>query len=65
MSFLLDKMRLDEMGWHPNNYIKAYLSAQASSLSPFVISKTQISGRKQRGRQLNAIVCSSKSAIFL
>ena len=35
----------------------AYLSAQASSLSAFVISKTPISGQ-------NAKVCDSKSAIF-
>ena len=44
--------------------LKAYLSAQASSLSAFVISKTHISGQKPRGRQLNAKVCGSESAIF-
>ena len=46
------------------NTQKAYLSAQASSLSAFVISKTHISGQKPRGRQLNSKVCDSKSAIF-
>ena len=46
------------------NTLKAYLSAQASSLSAFVISKTHIVGQKPRGRQLNAKVCGSKSAIF-
>ena len=46
------------------NTLKAYLSTQASSLSAFVISKTHISGQKPRGRQLNAKVCGSKSAIF-
>ena len=30
-----------------------------------IISKTQISAQKQRGRQLNAKVCGSESAIFL
>ena len=44
--------------------LKAYLSAQASSLSAFVISKTHVSGQKLRGRQLNAKVCGSESAIF-
>ena len=44
--------------------LKAYLSAQASSLSDFVISKTHISGQKPRGRQLNAKVCGHESAIF-
>ena len=39
--------------------------AQASSLSGFVISKTHASGQKPRGRQLNAKVCGSESAIFL
>ena len=46
------------------NMLKAYLSAQASSLSAFVISKTHISGQKPRGRQINAKVCGSESAIF-
>ena len=46
------------------NTQKPYLSIQASSLSTFVISKTHISGQKPRGRQLNAKVCDSKSAIF-
>ena len=46
------------------NTLKAYLSAQASSLSAFVISKTHISGQKPLGRQLNAKVCGSESAIF-
>ena len=45
--------------------IIAYLSAQASSLSTFVISKTLISGQKPRGRQLNAKVCDSKSIFRL
>ena len=40
--------------------LKAYLSAQPSSLSAFMICKTQ----KPRGRQLNAKVCGSESAIF-
>ena len=47
------------------NTLKANLSAQASSLSAFVISKTHTSGQKPRGRQLNTKVCASKSAIFL
>ena len=46
------------------NTLKAYLSAQTSSLSAFVISKTHISGQKPHGRQLNTKVCASKSAIF-
>ena len=44
--------------------LKAYLSAQASSLSAFVISKTLISGQKPCGRQLNTKVCGNESAIF-
>ena len=47
------------------NTQKAYLSAQASSFSAFLISKTHISGQKLRGRQLNTKVSGSKSAIFL
>ena len=47
------------------NTLKAYLSAQAFSLSAFVISKTHISGQKPHGRQLNRKVCGSKSAIFV
>ena len=43
---------------------KAYLSAQASSLSAFMISKTHISGQKPHGRQLNAKVCGHESVIF-
>ena len=35
------------------NTLKAYLSAQTSSLSAFVISKTHISGQKPCGRQLS------------
>ena len=46
------------------NTLKAYLSILASSLSAFVISKTHISGQKPRGRQPNAKVCGSESAIF-
>ena len=42
----------------------SYLSAQGSSLSAFVISKTHIVAQMPRGRQLNAKVCGSKSAIF-
>ena len=45
--------------------LKAYLSAQTSSLSAFVISKTHISGQKPRGRQLNTKVCGKESAILL
>ena len=45
--------------------INAYSSTQSSSLSAFVISKTFISAQKQCGRQLNAKVCGSESAIFL
>ena len=45
------------------NTLKAYLSAQASPLSAFVISNTRISGQSLT-RQLNAKVCDSKSAIF-
>ena len=41
-----------------------YLSAQASSLSAFVISKTHIVAQKPRGRQLNAKLYGSESAIF-
>ena len=44
--------------------LKAYLSAQTSSLSAFVISKTYISGQKLRGSPLNAKVCGHKSTIF-
>ena len=46
------------------NTLKAYLSAQTSSLSAFVISKTHISFQKPRGRQLNPKVCGHGSAIF-
>ena len=46
------------------NTLKAYLSAQASSLSAFVMSKALISGQKPHGRQLNAKMYGSKSAIF-
>ena len=45
--------------------LKAYLSTQPSSLSAFMISKTHITAQKPRGRQLNAKVCCSESAIFL
>ena len=48
----------------PQTRKKAYLSIQACSLSAFVISKTDITGQKPRGRRLNAKVCDSKSAIF-
>ena len=44
--------------------LKAYLSAQLSSLSAFMIWKTHIVAQKPRGRQLNAKVCGSESAIF-
>ena len=72
--------RVGRLGWHrcaiyailkqkPYNFTtntqKAYLSAQASSLSAFVISKTHISGQKPRGRRINTKVCVSKSAIFV
>ena len=40
---------------------KAYLS----TLSAFVISKTHIGAQKPQGRQVNAKVCGSKSAILL
>ena len=46
------------------NTLKAYLSAQASSLSAFVISKVHTSGQKPRGRLLDAKVCGHESAIF-
>ena len=46
------------------NTLKAYLSAQASSLSAFVIHKTHTSGQKPHGRQLNIKVYGSESAIF-
>ena len=46
------------------NAPKAYLSTHVSSLSAFVISKTHIVAQKPCGKQLNAKVCSSKSAIF-
>ena len=45
--------------------LKAYLSIQPSSSSVFMISKTHITAQKLRGRQLNAKVCGSESAIFL
>ena len=45
--------------------LKAYLSAKPSSLSAFMISKTHITAQKLHGRQLNAKVCGSESAIFL
>ena len=41
--------------------LKDYLSAQASSLSAFVIRKSYISGQKPVRRQVNAKVCGSKS----
>ena len=44
--------------------LKAYLSTQPSSLSAFMISKTPTAAQKSHGRQLNAKVCGSKSAIF-
>ena len=47
------------------NTLKAYLSVQASFLSAFVISRTHISGQKPRGRQVNAKVYGSISAIYL
>ena len=46
------------------NALNGYLSAQASSSSAFVISKTQIVAQKLRGRQLNAEVYGSTSVIF-
>ena len=46
------------------NMLKAYLSAQASSLSGFVISKTHVSGQKPPRRELNTEACCSESAIF-
>ena len=48
------------------NTLKAYLnaSAQPSSLSAIMISKTHIVAQRPRGRQLNAKVCSSESAFF-
>ena len=46
------------------NTLKAYLSAQPSSLSAFMISKTHIGAQEPRERQLNAEVCGSESAIF-
>ena len=72
--------RLSMQGWRrraihailkqkPYNFttstLKAYLSTQSSSLSAFMISKTHITAQKLRGRQLNAKVCCSESAIFL
>ena len=45
--------------------VRAYLRAQASSFSAFVISKTHMVTQKPHGRQLNAKVGSSKSVIFL
>ena len=44
--------------------LNAFISAQTSALSAFVISKTHTSGQKPRERQLNAKVCCSKSAVF-
>ena len=46
------------------NMLKAHLSFQASSFSVFVISNTHIVAQKSCGRQLNAKVCGSRSAIF-
>ena len=45
------------------NTLKAYLSAQLPSLSAFVIWKTHIVAQKPRGKQLNAKMWDSKSAI--
>ena len=45
--------------------LKAYLSTQPSGLSAFMTSMTHITAQKPRGRQLNAKVCGSESAIFL
>ena len=47
------------------NVLKAYLSAQASSLSAFVISKTHIVAQKPHGRQPSTKVCGSKVPFFL
>ena len=44
--------------------LKANLSTQPSSLSTFMISKTDRVSQKPRRRQLNAKVCGSKSSIF-
>ena len=46
------------------NTLKAYLRAQSSPLSAFMISKTHTSAQKSRGRQLNAKVCGSESSHF-
>ena len=46
------------------NTLKAYLSAQMSSLSAFVISKTDIVAQKSCGRQLSTKVCGIESAQF-
>ena len=68
------------LGWHrcaiypvlnqkPHNFatnmLKAYLSAQPSSLSTFMISKTHIVAQMPCGRQLNPKVCGSESVMFL
>ena len=42
----------------------AYLSSHPSSLSAFMISKTNIIAQQPHGRQLNAEMCGIKSAIF-
>ena len=47
------------------NTLKAYLCAQASTLSAFVITKTHVVAQKPRRGQLNAKVCSSESALFV
>ena len=47
------------------NILKVYLNAQSSSLSAFMICKIRIVAQKPHGRQLNAEVCGSESAIFV
>ena len=49
----------------PKNTLKAYiLSAQSSSFSAFVISKTHVSAQKPRGRQLNKKKCTVAKVKF-
>ena len=43
--------------------LKVHLSNQVSSLCAFVISKTHIVAQKPCGRQQNAKVCDSESAV--
>ena len=69
MTWKICDSRLSYLGQKLSNFttnaLKAYLCAQACTLNAFVISKIHMVAQKPRGRQLNAKVCGSESAIFL